>query len=61
MAHPSLIDADDIEVLNGTSSGRPLREVYGYRPHWGGVSQEQRVAIETLMSGAPVGDTAPRS
>jgi glutamate synthase domain-containing protein 2 len=61
VAHPSLIDADDIEVLNGSSSGRPLREVYGYQPHWGGVSQEQRVAVETLMSGAPVGGTAPRS
>ena len=61
VAHPALIDADDIEVLNGSSSGRPLREVYGYEPHWGGVAQEQRVAIETLMSGAPVGGTAPRS
>ncbi len=59
VAHPALIDADDIEVLNGTSSGTPLREIYGYGPHWGRVSSGQRAEIEQLMAGAPVGTSAP--
>jgi len=61
VAHPALIDADDIEVLNGTSAGVPLREVYGYAPHWGRVSREQQADIEKLMAGAPVGGSAPSS
>ena len=59
--HPALIDADDVEVLNGTSSGVPLRDVYGYQPHWGQVSSEQRDDIIAWMAGAPVGGTAPSS
>jgi len=58
VSHPALIDADDIEVLNGTSSGSLLREVYGYQPHWGQVSSEQRDDITRLMAGAPVGGSA---
>jgi glutamate synthase domain-containing protein 2 len=61
VSHPALIDADDIEVLNGTSFGVPLREVYGYEPHWGRVSAEQQAAISDLMVGAPVGGSAPAS
>jgi glutamate synthase domain-containing protein 2 len=61
VAHPALIDADDIEVLSGTSVGVPLREVYGYQPGWGRVSDEQRGEIERLMAGAPVGGSAPAS
>jgi glutamate synthase domain-containing protein 2 len=61
VAHPALIDADDIEVLNGTSSGTPLREVYGYRPDWGQVSSQQRAEIRDLMTGAPAGGSAPAS
>jgi glutamate synthase domain-containing protein 2 len=57
--HPALIDADDIEVLNGANCGMPLREVYGYGPHWGRVSGQQRAEIEELMAGAPVGGSAP--
>jgi glutamate synthase domain-containing protein 2 len=61
VSHPALIDADDIEVLNGTSSGVLLREVYGYQPHWGRVSDEQRDDIIAAMAGAPVGGSAPAS
>jgi glutamate synthase domain-containing protein 2 len=61
VSHPALVDADDIEVLNGTSFGKPLREVYGYEPHWGRVSDEQRAAISSLMADAPVGGSAPVS
>jgi glutamate synthase domain-containing protein 2 len=59
VSHPALIDADDIELLNGVSSGEPLRAVYGYQPSWGRVSNEQRAEIEQLMIGAPAGGTAP--
>ncbi len=59
VAHPALIDAEDIEVLNGTRSGTSLREVYGYEPNWGRVSDEQRAAIQDLMADAPVGGAAP--
>jgi glutamate synthase domain-containing protein 2 len=61
VAHPALIDADDIEMLNGTVSGIPLREVYGYEAEWGNVSAEQRAALEALMAAAPVGGSAPAS
>ena len=61
VSHPALIDADDIEVLNGTSFGVPLREVYGYQPHWGQVASEQRDDIIAAMAGAPVGGSAPAS
>jgi hypothetical protein len=39
----------------------PLREVYGYQPHWGRVSDAQRDDIVRLMAGAPVGGSAPAS
>jgi hypothetical protein len=51
VAHPALIDADDIEVLNGDHTATPLREVFGYQPGWGRVSPEQRDAVVALMSG----------
>jgi glutamate synthase domain-containing protein 2 len=51
VAHPSLIDADDIEVLNGDHTAVPLRKVYGYQPEWGQVSPDQRDAIVSLVTG----------
>jgi glutamate synthase domain-containing protein 2 len=61
VSHPALIDVDDIEVLYGNNVATPLREVHGYRPGWGSVSDEQRRAIDALMSGAPEGGSAPPS
>ncbi len=61
VAHPALIDAEDVDVLYGTSSARGLREVYGYRPGWGGVSEQQRREIVLLMSGQVQGGSAPPS
>ena len=51
MAHPALIDADDIEMLTGDHAATPLREVYGYRPEWGRVSADQRDDLVALMTG----------
>ena len=61
VAHPALIDVEDIEMLYGNHVAKPLREVYDYEPGWGRVSEEQRVAISSIMSGAPQGGTAPAS
>jgi glutamate synthase domain-containing protein 2 len=61
VAHPALIDAEDVEVLSGVNTATRLRDVYGYQPDWGRVSDEQRDAIVALMSGAPEGGTAPPS
>ncbi len=61
VAHPALIDGDDIDVLYGDQSAKPLREVYGYEPGWGRVSEHDAAAIRSLMAGAPTGGSAPQS
>ncbi|HEX6248722.1 MAG TPA: FMN-binding glutamate synthase family protein [Nocardioidaceae bacterium] len=61
VAHPALIDADDIDVLYGAQEARPLRDVYGYEPGWGRVSDETAAEITALMSGSPDGGSAPPS
>ena len=35
VVHPGLITPDDVDILDGLSSHRPLREVYGYDASWG--------------------------
>ena len=59
--HPGLVDADDIEVLFAQRDAVSLRELVGYEPGWGSVSERDRAAIVALMSGAPVGGAAPES
>lgn len=61
VAHPALIDADDIEIMHGNESARSLREVYGYEPGWGRVSEADEAALCALMVGAPQGSSAPPS
>ncbi len=61
VAHPALIDADDIDILRGSEVARPLREVYDYEPGWGRVSKARAAEITALMTGAPEGGTAPPS
>jgi len=50
VAHPGLIDIDDIDMLNGDESASSLREVFGYQPGWGGLSDSQRSEVVALMS-----------
>lgn len=58
--HPGLITTDDIELCDGNRSGTPLREMYGYEPHWGLPSADDRRAIEQLMAAtAPQGSDEP--
>ncbi|HET8600531.1 MAG TPA: FMN-binding glutamate synthase family protein [Segeticoccus sp.] len=60
--HPGLVTADDIELLDGTRSGRSIREVYGYEPGWGVPSDADREALHALLSRtAPEGGGAPAS
>jgi glutamate synthase (ferredoxin) len=48
--HPSLIGPDDVDVLNGVCTTRPVREVYGYQPGWGVVGPELVQEITALMA-----------
>jgi glutamate synthase domain-containing protein 2 len=61
VAHPALIDVDDVEILYGNNTAVPLHEVYGYHPGWGQLSEEQQKAIESIMTFAPEGDSAQAS
>ena len=61
VAHPALIDADDVEVLHGHGSARLLRELYDYEPGWGRVSEEHAEAVTALMTGGERGGSAPPS
>ena len=61
VAHPALIDVDDVEILYGNNTARTLHDVYGYQPGWGQVSEEQEKAIASIMGFAPEGDSAPPS
>ncbi len=61
VAHPALVDADDIEVLYGAQEARSLRSVYGYEPGWGRVSDAQAAEITALMAGTPEGGSAAPS
>jgi glutamate synthase domain-containing protein 2 len=47
--HPSLIDADDIEVLLGVRKATPLRTIYGYQPKWGRIGSHLGEEISAIM------------
>jgi glutamate synthase domain-containing protein 2 len=49
--HPGLIDADDIDMLFGDHSARPLREVYGYPVGCGALSPALEDTVVSLMDG----------
>jgi glutamate synthase (ferredoxin) len=50
VAHPALITADDIDLIDGLLSSRPLREVYGYGRHWGTVEPPAAAEITRIMA-----------
>lgn len=51
VAHPALITADDIDLIDGLLSSKPLREVYGYGRHWGTVGPGHAAEITRIMAG----------
>ena len=50
VAHPALITADDIDLIDGLQSSRPLREVYGYGRGWGTVGPVAAAEITRIMA-----------
>ncbi len=56
VAHPALITADDIDLIDGLLSSRPLREVYGYGRGWGTVGPEAAAEITRIMDGLGAGE-----
>ncbi len=60
--HPGLIAVNDIDIVDGVQSSRPLGEVYGYRPDWGQPSAVDAEEITRLMRPVvPQGGEAPAS
>ncbi len=53
VVHPSLITPDDVEILDGLSDHRSLREVYGYAPDWGRLSPTLERDLVALMCAEP--------
>ena len=53
VAHPALITADDVDVLDGVRSARSVREIYGYQPGWGQVGPDLADEITALMVADP--------
>jgi glutamate synthase domain-containing protein 2 len=49
--HPGLIRTDDIEILDGQTVARGLREVYGYEPGWGLPSRRDQEEVVALLGG----------
>ncbi|MEO5663665.1 MAG: hypothetical protein ABIR39_10290, partial [Nocardioides sp.] len=58
VAHPALITADDIDLIDGLMSSRPLREVYGYGRAWGTVGPDLAEEITAIMAKATAGHPA---
>ncbi|MFF9409697.1 FMN-binding glutamate synthase family protein [Streptomyces anandii] len=50
VAHPSLITATDIEILNGDYEARTLAAVYGYKDGWGELGPRLADEITTLLA-----------
>ncbi|MGW1431996.1 FMN-binding glutamate synthase family protein [Streptomyces sp. NPDC002431] len=53
VAHPSLITADDIEIMNGDYEARTLASVYGYKNGWGELGTELAQEITALLTADP--------
>ena len=49
VAHPALITADDVDLLDGLHGNRTVREIYGYDEGWGQVGPELGREITRLM------------
>ncbi len=50
VVHPSLIAADDIDVVDRLATSRSLREVYGYQGHWGAINGDLADEITKIMT-----------
>jgi glutamate synthase (ferredoxin) len=59
VVHPALITPDDVDILDGLSSHRPLREVYGYEPTWAGLGPQIEKEITEIMAGEEIPEHSP--
>lgn len=50
VAHPVLITADDVAMLDGDRKQTTIREVYGYEPGWGLPTPEIAAEISEIMA-----------
>ena len=50
VAHPGLITANDIEILNGDYDARTLGSVYGYKEGWGELGPHLAEELTTLLA-----------
>ncbi|MFG2884738.1 FMN-binding glutamate synthase family protein [Streptomyces sp. NPDC048297] len=53
VAHPALITAADIEIMNGDYEARTLASVYGYKDGWGELGPELAQEITALVTTEP--------
>ena len=59
VVHPALITPDDVDILDGLSSHRPLREVYGYEPTWARLGPQIEKEITEIMAGEEIPEHSP--
>ena len=50
VVHPGLISPDDVDILDGLSEHRSLRQVYGYEPEWGRLGTDLEREVVALMA-----------
>jgi hypothetical protein len=50
VVHPGLMTPDDVDILDGLSEHRSLREVYRYDASWGRLGSELERDIVALMA-----------
>jgi hypothetical protein len=50
-AHPALLTAGHMEILDGNFRSRPLSEVFEYQPGWELASSQDLAEVERLMEG----------
>ncbi len=59
VVHPGLITPDDVDILDGLSEHRSLREVYGYDASWGRLGPELTREITAIMSAEERSEHSP--
>lgn len=59
VAHPALITATDIEIMNGDYDARTLLSVYGYKNGWGELGPHLAEEITALLATEPAAGQKP--
>jgi glutamate synthase domain-containing protein 2 len=53
VAHPALLTADDVEIMNGDYEARTLAEVYGYEKGWGALGPKLAEELTAHLAAKP--------